>query len=376
MKEPMNNYRRKNPTAARRGRAGFWLILALAAAGCARSDEPAAGPETAGPVTTLSVTLQGVTTRVGEPSADGGAAEISTLRVIGFDAGGGRCCNKLYNETELGQMEREGGKLLIEDIPLTSAPSAFSGGVCRFFFVANENGYVSPSSEAGAEGSPLKDVLNAVATPAEVAGCPVAMPADIAVPADTLMTASVDALVRAGQANPLAGTVRLVRCFAKLSWTVQVTVENNADVTVTLSDSLSALRPEAVPLLEGGTVSSSLGKWSLPWSEKSHSFDANVQTHSFPERSILFPECPASAEPPPVLTLKAKFKPGGNSTVKPVERTFTVNLMDEIRKEDPSDGICRNSHYHFDIKLDYGNRDVNFFVIAWAGCEMNVPPFL
>ena len=131
--------------------------------------------------------MRGITTT--DPGSNGSYDDyVKTLRIIGFDANGSVVCNQLFDydesTTEIPDFIVQG---IGEDaqINITQAlEDAFQGGVCDFYFIANEEGYsVYTNGQAGValsdflgtsgnlEQAPSKDALDkcVIATPTGIA---------------------------------------------------------------------------------------------------------------------------------------------------------------------------------------------------------------
>ena len=110
----------------------FFPLLASLLAGSVASciNDPAMEEDTSGK-STLSIMVRGVTTN---PEQDGYDEYIETLRIIGFDEKGVVVYNKQHSSTDF---LIENGVLNITQ----TMEDAFQGGVCDFYFVANEDGY-------------------------------------------------------------------------------------------------------------------------------------------------------------------------------------------------------------------------------------------
>ena len=87
---------------------------------------------------TLSIMVRGITTA--EPSTGGNYDDyVETLRVIGYDDADAVLCNEKYEGDELGEIKEKDGDTYIEIIQ--NLEDAFQGGVCDFYFIANEDYY-------------------------------------------------------------------------------------------------------------------------------------------------------------------------------------------------------------------------------------------
>ena len=125
---------------------------------------------------TLSITMRGITTT--DPSTSGGSYDdyVKTLRVIGFDASGSVVCNQLFDYVDNNGIPNFEVTESDEVNITQTLEDAFQGGVCDFYFIANEEGYTVYESQDGLskflEGENLtKDALDkcVIATPTGIA---------------------------------------------------------------------------------------------------------------------------------------------------------------------------------------------------------------
>lgn len=205
------------------------LMLAGSVASCIKDSSMEEG--TSGK-STLSIMVRGITTT--DPGSSGSYDDyVETLRVIGYDNTDAVVCNQKYSGAELGTVE---GKDPNTYIKITQTlEDAFQGGVCDFYFIANEDGYSVYNSQTtpkqtlsaflgdNAENAPLKEHLN-----------------DCIIAFDTqngftpgypiLMTVhSTSQFLKPG--NNEMGSIQLVRCLAR----VQLKISNSSnqqDLTV------------------------------------------------------------------------------------------------------------------------------------------------
>lgn len=151
----------------------YWLFFPLLAsllAGSATSciNDSTMEEDTSGK-STLSIMVRGITTT--DPGSSGSYDDyVKTLRVIGYDNTGTVVCNQKYSGTELGAVEGTYPNTYIEITQ--TLEDAFQGGVCDFYFIANEDGYSVYNSQTtpkqtlskflgdGAEYAPSKENLN------------------------------------------------------------------------------------------------------------------------------------------------------------------------------------------------------------------------
>ena len=233
----------------------FFPLLALLSAGSLTSciyDSVLEETDMSGK-STLSITMRGITTT--DPSTSGGSYDdyVKTLRVIGFDASESVVCNQLFDyvdnngipDFEVTESDEVNITQTLED--------AFQGGVCDFYFIANEDGYsVYTNGQAGdalstflgtsgnLEQAPSKDALDK---------CVIATPTGIATLGSSpiLMTTSVRSTLKPG--DNTINNIELVRCFAKVQLLLKV--EDNETVSEPTNVELSGLAPDSFYLLPG-----------------------------------------------------------------------------------------------------------------------------
>lgn len=193
---------------------------------------------------TLSITMRGVTI-----NPDNGYDEyIKTLRIIGFDANGNVVCNQLFdydaNTTEIPDFIVQGTG---EDAQINitqTMKDAFQGGVCDFYFIANEDGYTVYDQDK------LSKFLEGVnLTKESLDNCLIATPTEITTLGSSpiLMTTSVRSTLKPG--DNTINNIELVRCFAKVQLLLKV--EDNGTVSEPTNVKLSGLAPDSFYLLPG-----------------------------------------------------------------------------------------------------------------------------
>lgn len=228
----------------------FFPLLALLSAGSLTSciyDSVLEEEDTSGK-STLSITMRGITTT--DPSSSGSYDDyVQTLRVIGFDASGSVVCNQLFDydasTTEIPDFIVQGTG---EDTQINitqTMKAAFQGGVCDFYFIANEEGYTVYDSQDGLseflEGENLtKDALDK---------CVIATPTEITTLGSSpiLMTTSVRSTLKPG--DNTINNIELVRCFAKAQLLLKV--ENGVTAPASPEIILSVPAPNSFYLLPG-----------------------------------------------------------------------------------------------------------------------------
>ena len=200
----------------------FFPLLAIMLAGSVASciNDPAMEEDTSGK-STLSIMVRGVTTN---PEQDGYDEYIETLRIIGFDEKGVVVCNEQHSTTVF---PIEDGVLNITQ----TMEDAFQGGVCDFYFVANEDGYDVHDTQSTAR--TLSAFLSAESlTKDELMNCVIAYTGKEPGATNTLpilMTTSVRTTLRPG--DNTINNIELVRCFAKLQ--LKIVNKSGEDISVT-----------------------------------------------------------------------------------------------------------------------------------------------
>ena len=223
----------------------FFPLLAFLLAGSVAScsNDPAMEEDTSGK-STLSITVRGVTTTV---PTDGDYDEyIKTLRIIGYDNTGAVVCNQKYSGAELGKVEGKDPNTYIEITQ--TLEDAFQGGVCDFYFIANEDGYSVYNSQTTPKqtlSAFLGDKAENAPQKVDLSSCIIAFDAESGLTPGypILMTVhSTSQFLKPG--NNEMGSIQLVRCLAKLQLKVnQEEVENvkisNVKLTGKYADSYS-----------------------------------------------------------------------------------------------------------------------------------------
>lgn len=226
----------------------FFPLLALLSAGSLTSciyDSVLEETDMSGK-STLSITMRGITTT--DPGTTGSYDDyVKTLRVIGYDNTGAVVCNQKYSGAELGNVE---GTAPDTYIKITQTlEDAFQGGVCDFYFIANEfianeDGYSVYNSQ-----TTLSEYLNTDPKKDALDQCMIATPTDLAILGSSpiLMTTSVRSTLKPG--DNTINNIELVRCFAKAQLLLKV--EDNGTVSEPTNVELSGLAPDSFYLLPG-----------------------------------------------------------------------------------------------------------------------------
>ena len=362
----------------------FFPLLASLLAGSVASciNDPTMEEEDTSGKSTLSIKVRGVTQ---EPGTDGYDEYIHTLRIIVFDASG-LVCNEFYSQTEIETWDVK-GESPDTYYDIIQKLQNFSGGNCRFYFIANEEGYNISSNNA----TTLSTFLNNESlTENDLKACIIASTPDNEDWSNKpiLMIANPSAQYIKPGNDITIENVELVRCVAKVQLIVQKdnTTENGipeADV-VTISDvSLHGTRPDSYSL----------------WDTKSHSATNNEYTHDFTITDenksvgygtevspaytsdiVYFPEKlyqNNTTEEDLYFTFTLNYTPNGSSTT--TVRTYTV----AIGKDEDNDGtvddynIYRNTFYTVTATLQWQptTPTMNIQVDAWNEVEVDVPSF-
>ena len=329
----------------------FFPLLALLSAGSLTSciyDSVLEETDMSGK-STLSITMRGITTT--DPSTSGGSYDdyVETLRVIGYDNTGAVVCNQKYSGAELGNVE---GTAPDTYIKITQTlEDAFQGGVCDFYFIANEDGYTVYGQDEllseFLEGENLtKDALDK---------CVIAFDAS---KLDTnypiLMTAtSSSQLIKPGE--NVIGTVYLVRCIAAL----QLVVKTPIPGVNLLGVSLTGSYPDSFSLFNIDYQNVSL--MDIPddtyLSQIAISEEEKMDGIVYSGR-IFFPE-------QLIGNILAAYSFSINN------KPFTLKVVDDDRL------IVRNNCYKTIATYDYEDSQVelSYEVTYWTNVEVNIPEF-
>lgn len=217
----------------------FFPLLALLSAGSLTSciyDSVLEEEDTSGK-STLSITMRGITTT--DPGSSGSYDDyVETLRIIGFDANGSVVCNELHEGTDFA--------IINDALNITQTMiEAFQGGVCDFYFIANEEWYKVYDSQT--------TLSNYLVTPdlqkESLDNCLIATPIEITTLGSSpiLMTTSVRSTLKPG--DNTINNIELVRCFAKAQLLLKV--ESEVTKPVSTKVSLCVPAPDSFYLLPG-----------------------------------------------------------------------------------------------------------------------------
>lgn len=348
----------------------FFPLLALLSAGSMTSciyDSVLEETDMSGK-STLSITMRGVTT-----NPDNGYDEyIETLRIIGFDANGSVVCNQLFDydasTTEIPNFTVQGTG---EDTQINitqTMEAAFQGGVCDFYFIANETGYTVYDAQTTSQS--LSDFFDkSLLSEDDLKSCIIAY--DGKEPGATnelpiLMTTSVTSALKPG--DNAINNIELVRCFAK----VQLKIVNKSGGEVSVGDpKLVGTYPDSYSLWDGSTTENLTlfdDKVDIPLELEKGNIEVDGQNYPlYTSQEIYFPE--------------RLLGEGNNEESNAMNFSFTLNgksYAPAIANSEGTDfNIRRNTHYTVTATLNSTPVDVifNIEVVSWTEVEVDVPPF-
>lgn len=352
----------------------FFPLLALLSAGSLTSciyDSVLEETDMSGK-STLSITMRGVTN---SPDVDGYDEYIKTLRIIVFDASG-LVCNQFYNRDVISSWEVK-GQSPNTYYDITQELQNFSGGNCRFYFIANEEGYNISSNNA----TTLSTFLNNESlTEDGLKACIIASTPDDQDWSEKpiLMIANPSAqYIKPGNDIKIAD-VELVRCIAKVQLIVQKDKEIPEDAVVTISNvSLHGTRPDSYSLLDTKSY------FAANSDEYTHDFtitNSNVgygieESPAYSSGMVYFPETLSSNNTTEgVLYFTFTLTYGDNAT----EKTYTIAIGDDANDDGVVEdyNIYRNTIYTVTATLQpTTNPEMNIEVVPWTEVEVDVPPF-
>lgn len=337
----------------------FFPLLALLSAGSLTSciyDSVLEEEDTSGK-STLSITMRGITTT--DPGSSGSYDDyVETLRIIGFDANGSVVCNELHEGTDFA--------IINDALNITQTmEAAYQGGVCDFYFIANEDWYFVYNNSPG----DLSTFLSSISSKSELEDCMLATPEDLETLGSSpiLMTTSVRSTLKPG--DNTINNIELVRCFAKVQLKI---IDKTGSATVGENPVLMGKCPEFYSLWDGSTTgnwaSSDDNKVDIPLALKEETIEVDGQAYPLhTSQEIYFPE--------------RLFGEGNNEKVNAMKFSFTLNNTPyevEIADATGNDfNIRRNTHYTVTATLNSTPVGVTFNieVIPWTEVEVDVPPF-
>lgn len=300
---------------------------------------------------TLSIMVRGITTA--EPSTGGSYDDyVKTLRVIGYDDAGTVICNEKYEADELGEVKENEGDTYIEITQ--DLEDAFQGGVCDFYFIANENYYYVYDT-----GQKLSEFLeNANLTKSDLEKCNIAFGEedDLVPDYPILMTVhSTPHFLKSGD-NVIDG-ISLIRCLARIQ--LKISKDESVNNTLTASNvTLKGTYPDSYSLWNTGTYTGYQAK------ELNYPLTNNSSDAVFTSQALYFPE---------------KLGKGGNAqTDTDLKFSFTLtegsnsnNYEVAIGEETSGGGIdydIHRNHWYTTMATYYGMQGslgITFEVEDW-----------
>lgn len=336
----------------------FFPLLALLSAGSLTSciyDSVLEEEDTSGK-STLSITMRGITTT--DPGSSGSYDDyVETLRIIGFDANGSVVCNELHEGTDFA--------IINDALNITQTMiEAFQGGVCDFYFIANEEGYKVYDSQT--------TLSNYLVTPdlqkESLDNCLIATPIEITTLGSSriLMTTSVRSTLKPG--DNTINNIELVRCFAKAQLKI---IDKTGSAIVGEKPVLMGACPKYYSLWDGSTTENltlSDDKVDIQLELVKGTIVVDGQNYPlYTSQEIYFPE--------------RLLGEGNNEKVNAMKFSFRLNNTPyevEIADATGNDfNIRRNTHYTVTATLNSTPVVVTFNieVIPWTEVEVDVPPF-
>ena len=330
----------------------FFPILAflLASSTTSCSNDPAMEETDTSGKSTLSITVRGIS--ITEPIAGESYDDyVKTLRIIGYDHTGAVVCNKKYSGDELGKVE---GTAPDTYIKITQTlENTFQGGVCDFYFIANEEGYSVYNTQ-----KTLSDFLEEAHSKEELNNCIIAFNDNNGFTPryPILMTVhSTSQFLKPGD-NEIE-RVKLIRCIATLQFTIKTPIENIniKDQTVYLKgkypDSFSLFNINYSDFKLNNIPNVTLSPVDINEEERNNGIIYSGK--------ILFPE---------------------QLTDTQTNYSFSININGESKPYTPAvvnEGtlIERNNWYHTIATYDNSSIETSYEVSPWTIAKIDIPEF-
>lgn len=322
----------------------FFPLLASLLAGSVASciNDPAMEEDTSGK-STLSIMVRGVTTN---PEQDGYDEYIETLRVIGYDNTGAVVCNQKYSGAELGTVEGTAPNTYIKITQ--TLEDAFQGGVCDFYFIANEDGYSvykynSQTTPKQTLSAFLGDKAENAPQKVDLSSCIIAFDAESGLTPGypILMTVhSTSQYLKPGDNS--MGTIQLVRCLARVQLNITKDASFTGDVSVG-NVRLTGSCPDSYSLWNTGTY---IDYTAQPIDRKLYGTGNGIFTSS----ALMFPE---------------KLGKGGN-TVTDTDLKYTFSLTSGTTTKNYEIGIGKGQDTDQSVIEDY-----NIYRNYWYKTNVN-----
>ena len=317
------------------------LVFLLAGGATSCSNDPAMEEEDTSGKSTLSIMVRGITITPGTDDY------VETLRVIGYDNTGAVVCNQKYSGAELGTVE---GTVPDTYIKITQIlEDAFQGGVCDFYFIANEDGYSVYNSQTTPKqtlSAFLGDNAENAPQKVDLSRCIIAFDAESGLTPgySILMTVhSTSQYLKPGDNS--MGTIQLVRCLARVQLNITKDASFTGDVYVNDDVKLTGTCPDSYSLWNTGTY---IAYTAQPIDRKLY----NVGTGNgiFTSSALMFPE---------------KLGKGGN-TVTDTDLKYTFSLTSGTTTKNYKIGIGKGQDTDQSVIEDY-----NIYRNHWYKTNVN-----
>ena len=309
-------------------------------------NDPAMEEEYTSGKSTLSIMVRGIT--ITDPGTTGSYDDyVKTLRVIGYDNTGAVVCNQKYSGSELGKVE---GTAPDTYIKITQTlEKAFQGGVCDFYFIANEGGYSVYNSQTTPKQT-LSEFLgdNAENAPPKVdlSSCIIAFDAESGLTPGypILMTVhSTSQFLKPG--NNEMGSIQLVRCLARVQLNITKDASFTGDVSVNDDVKLTGTCPDSYSLWNTGTYIAYTAQ-----SIDRELYNVGTGNGIFTSSALMFPE---------------KLGKGGN-TVTDTDLKYTFSLTSGTTTKNYEIGIGKGQDTDQSVIEDY-----NIYRNSWYTTSLN-----
>ena len=322
----------------------FVSLLAGSVASCI--NDPAMEEEDTSGKSTLSIMVRGIT--ITDPGTTGSYDDyVKTLRVIGYDNTGSVVCNQKYSGAELGTVEGTAPDTYIEITQ--TLEDAFQGGVCDFYFIANEDEYSVYNSQTTPKqklSAFLGDKAGNAPQKVDLSSCIIAFDAESGLTPGypILMTVhSTSQFLKPG--NNEMGSIQLVRCLARVQLNITKDASFTEDVYVNDDVKLTGTCPDSYSLWNTGTY--------IDYTAQSIDrklYNVGTGNGIFTSSALMFPE---------------KLGKGGN-TVTDTDLKYTFSLTSGTTTKNYEIGIGKGQDTDQSVIEDY-----NIYRNSWYTTSLN-----
>ena len=317
----------------------FVSLLAGSVASCI--NDPAMEEEDTSGKSTLSIMVRGITITPGTDDY------VETLRVIGYDNTGAVVCNQKYSGAELGKVEGTASDTYIKITQ--TLEDAFQGGVCDFYFIANEEEYFVYNSQTTPKqtlSAFLGDKAENAPQKVDLSSCIIAFDAESGLTPGypILMTVhSTSQFLKPG--NNEMGSIQLVRCLARVQLNITKDASFTGDVYVNDDVKLTGTCPDSYSLWNTGTY---IAYTAQPIDRKL--YNLGTGNGIFTSSALMFPE---------------KLGKGGN-TVTDTDLKYTFSLTSGTTTKNYEIGIGKGQDTDQSVIEDY-----NIYRNHWYKTNVN-----